>query len=165
MIPMTTSSGTRSPRSMISFDFFPSSVPAAIAALSMSPVDNCGSRQSPCRILAWVPLPAPGGPNRIRFIARLFRPGAFESRLLDKTLILLGDEMALNLRNSVHGHADHDQERSAAEGELLHIIGPADDFRDQADRRKIQRTDDRDAGQHVVDIFGRTLSWTDARDE
>src|SRR6267142_2838246 len=104
-MPMTTSSGTRSPRSMISFDLFPRSVPAAMAARSMSPVDNWGSRHSACRIFACVPLPAPGGPNRIRFIARLFRPGAFETRLLDKTLILLGDEMALYLRHRVHGHA------------------------------------------------------------
>src|SRR6266436_8077827 len=148
MMPMTTSSGTRSPRSMIALDFFPSSVPAAIAALSMSPVDNCGRRQSPCRILAWVPLPAPGGPNRMRFIARLFRPGAFETRLLDKTLILLGDEMALNLRHGVHGHADDDQERGAAKGELLHIVGAADDLRDQADGREIERAHDGDARQH-----------------
>src|SRR3977135_1746303 len=157
-MPITTSSGTSSPRSMIAFDFFPSSVPAAIAARSMSPVDNWGSRQSACRIFACVPLPAPGGPNRIRFIARLFRPGAFESRLLDKPLILLGDEMTLNLRDRIHGHADHDQERSAAEGELLHIVRSADDFRDQADSREIQRTDDGDAGQHIIDVFGCALA-------
>ena len=68
MMRTTTSSGTRSPLSMIALALRPISVPAFTAARSMSPVE---SWMSPCLAaisLACVPLPAPGGPSRIRFI-------------------------------------------------------------------------------------------------
>ena len=41
--------------------------PAATCARSMSPVEMCGSAKSSRRRSACVPLPAPGGPSRIRF--------------------------------------------------------------------------------------------------
>ena len=44
----------------------PSSVLAARAARSMSPVAMCGTPKSSVSSAAWVPLPAPGGPRRIR---------------------------------------------------------------------------------------------------
>ncbi|HKB96291.1 MAG TPA: nucleoside monophosphate kinase, partial [Rhizomicrobium sp.] len=44
---------------------------AAIAARNMSPVESCGSPRFSVSILDWVPLPAPGGPNRTRFTAAL----------------------------------------------------------------------------------------------
>ena len=46
--------------------FLPSSVSSLTLARSMSPVEMNGSWKSRCRRSAWVPLPAPGGPNRIR---------------------------------------------------------------------------------------------------
>src|SRR3954462_1857172 len=60
------SSETSCPASMI----FPASIPrgvfAARAARSMSPVEICGMPNFSRMKLAWVPLPAPGGPRRIK---------------------------------------------------------------------------------------------------
>ena len=53
------------------FAFRPSSVPALIAARSMSPVEICGMPYFLVMKLACVPLPAPGGPNSMNRIARL----------------------------------------------------------------------------------------------
>src|ERR1044071_6979720 len=62
MIP----SDTSWPASMI----FPASIPrgvfAARAARSMSPVEICGMPNFSRMKFAWVPLPAPGGPRRIK---------------------------------------------------------------------------------------------------
>ena len=68
MILTTTSSGTSSPLSMIALALRPISVPACTAARSMSPVDSWISPRLAAISLACVPLPAPGGPSRIRFI-------------------------------------------------------------------------------------------------
>src|SRR4029450_3474032 len=60
---MTMSSGTRSPRSMYSSPALPSSVPLATSSRSRSPVAILArSKWSAIRV-AWVPLPAPGGPT------------------------------------------------------------------------------------------------------
>ncbi len=67
IMPMITSSGTSSPAFMYAVPPRPSSVPSATCARSMSPVEMCGRTKSACRRSAWVPLPAPGGPSRIRF--------------------------------------------------------------------------------------------------
>src|SRR5450631_3951564 len=61
------SSGTRSPASMYSLAFLPSSVSSLTLARSMSPVEMNGSWKSDRRRSACVPLPAPGGPKRMRF--------------------------------------------------------------------------------------------------
>ena len=45
------------------------SVPAATAARSMSPVESWTIPRCSTSRLAWVPLPAPGGPRRMMFIA------------------------------------------------------------------------------------------------
>ena len=47
----------------------PTSLPEATAALSMSPVESWTSPYLAAMPLAWVPLPAPGGPSRIRFMS------------------------------------------------------------------------------------------------
>ena len=59
------SSETRLPESITFLAAMPSGVPAAIAARSMSPVDTCGIECACVMKVAWVPLPAPGGPRRI----------------------------------------------------------------------------------------------------
>lgn len=55
---MTTSSVTRAPDAMRSLAFLPTSVPAATAALSMSPVDSWGVPHLSTIFGACVPLPA-----------------------------------------------------------------------------------------------------------
>ena len=68
---MMTSSGTRAPASMKLFAFRPISVPSLTAARRMLPVLMEGMFSFAQMISAWVPLPAPGAPNRIRFIGIL----------------------------------------------------------------------------------------------
>src|SRR6267378_2857856 len=62
---MMMSSETNCPASMTFFAARPSGVPAFTAARNMSPVEICGMRKCSLMKLAWVPLPAPGGPRRI----------------------------------------------------------------------------------------------------
>src|SRR3989441_13282173 len=65
---MMMSSETSCPASMTFFAARPSGVPAFTAARNMSPVEICGMRKRSLMKLAWVPLPAPGGPKRISLI-------------------------------------------------------------------------------------------------
>src|SRR2546423_15041231 len=44
-------------------------------------------------------------------------------RLPDQPLILVGEQIALNLRHRIHGHADHDQQRRAAKVERHRGVG------------------------------------------
>jgi len=55
----------RPPDSMYSFAFFPSSVSFFRASRSISPVEMWGNFRLSLIRRAWVPLPAPGGPNII----------------------------------------------------------------------------------------------------
>ncbi len=66
--PTTRSSETSPPASITSFACLPTSVPAATAARSMSPVLSCGMPSASTILGACVPLPAPGGPNRIMIL-------------------------------------------------------------------------------------------------
>src|SRR5215213_5616702 len=59
---MTSSSGTRSPWSMYSLATVPSSVPLATSSRSRSPVAILARSKCSAIRVAWVPLPAPGGP-------------------------------------------------------------------------------------------------------
>ena len=76
MIAITTSSGTSSPRAMMSFARWPTGVPAATAARNMSPVESWTIPCLETSRCACVPLPAPGGPSRISLIA--CRPRNFD---------------------------------------------------------------------------------------
>src|SRR5581483_6386002 len=105
---------------------------------------------------AWVPLPDPGGPRSISLIG--VRPPAVgernspvvldpngalaaapsQFRLPDQPLILMGEQIALNLRHSVHGDTDHDQKRRTTKVEGYGGVGNQN-FGNQADNRKINR--------------------------
>src|SRR5580704_3349195 len=89
---------------------------------------------------------------------------ASQFRLPDQPLILMGEQIALNLRHRVHGDTDHDQKRRAAKVERHRRIGNQN-FRNQADDREINRSDHSDARQHVIDVFGGALARPDARNE
>src|SRR2546426_7805319 len=78
---MMTSSETSCPASMTFFAASPSGVPAFTAARNMSPVEICGMRKRSLMKLAWVPLPAPGGPKRISLIVV---PGIASKHLSDE---------------------------------------------------------------------------------
>jgi len=68
---MMMSSLTRPPESITFLAATPSGVPAFTAARSMSPVEICGMPNFLQMKAAWVPLPAPGAPNRISLIGFL----------------------------------------------------------------------------------------------
>ena len=59
---------------------------------------------------------------------------------LDQAFILVREQMALHLRHRIHGDADHDQQRGAAEIEHARRIGE-DDFRQQTHEREIDGAD------------------------
>ena len=61
-------SGTRSPLSIIFFALNPKSVLDLTSSLKISPVDIWTILNLLIRNFAWVPFPAPGGPNNIKFI-------------------------------------------------------------------------------------------------
>src|SRR5438128_6534494 len=63
---MMMSSDTSWPASITFFAAMPISVPALMAARSMSPVEIWGMLYFSLMKFAWVPLPAPGAPNRMR---------------------------------------------------------------------------------------------------
>ncbi len=72
--------------------------------------------------------------------------------------------MALQLRHRIHGDTHDDQQRGAAE--IEGNPGIADqEFRQQTHQREIEGADNRDAGQHIVDVFRGALTRTDARNE
>ena len=77
MIATTRSSLTRPPLFMTPSASLPTSVPAATAARSMSPVLSCGVPSCSTMRGACVPLPAPGGPKRmmiVRFVYSVSMP-------------------------------------------------------------------------------------------
>ena len=77
IIPTTTSSGTKSPRAIISFACLPISVSAATAARNISPVESWRISKPSSMRCACVPLPAPGGPKNISFIAACLQASIF----------------------------------------------------------------------------------------
>src|SRR5207302_1746174 len=95
--------------------------------------------------------------------ANLSAPTA-QLRALDQAFILVREQVALDLRHRVHGHADYDQQRGAAEIEWYRSIGD-ENLRQQAYQREISRADHGDAREHIVDVLGGALAGPDARDE
>src|ERR1700722_9597198 len=96
----------------------PSGVPRPIRSRNISPVEMCGTPRRLAIILACVPLPAPGGPIKIR--ARPNRrplapwplcsaiSAAPQLALLHKALVIAHHELRFDLLHGVHGHTDND---------------------------------------------------------
>src|SRR5207248_124175 len=84
-------------------------------------------------------------------------------RLSDQALVLLRDQMALNLGDRIHGDADDDEDRGAAERQDR-VIG-ANRLGNDANKCKIERADHGDARQDVIDVIAGFLAGTDARNE
>src|SRR5687768_5838111 len=85
-------------------------------------------------------------------------------RLLDEVAILMGDQVALNLRDRVHRHVDDDEQAGAAEIEG-HARLAEQNLRNKADQDEIGRAHHRHARDQMVEIGLGRLAWTDARDE
>src|ERR1044071_619825 len=199
MIPLRRSSGTSPPFSISGPATRPSAVPAAMASRSMSPVEILGTRRWPARRPAWVPLPAPGGPRKMTR-APIAGSGLGLASATDpsplarsaEAFVVAHDELRLHLGDRVHGHADDDQERGAAEieveaeafrdpaqvvvGQEVVEAGPDDgDGRDleagdeelgkDGDEGQVDGAPEGDAAQDVVQVFGGTLPRADAGHE
>src|SRR3954449_7124625 len=108
---LVTSSGTYSPASMYRLASRPSGVPWETLARKMSPVEMAGILKCSATNFAWVPLPAPGGP----MISRRMRSVS----LAQESFVVALLELALDLLHGVERHADHDEDRRAAERESL----------------------------------------------
>src|SRR5215210_6727725 len=122
-------SSTSSPDAMIPFTFCPSAVPELTASRSISPVEIAGTPSWLASRVAWVPLPAPGGPSRtilgrpLRAIPKLVAgslsaPPTTDATLFHEPFVVAHHELAFDLLDRIHRHADHDEERGAAEVEL-----------------------------------------------
>src|ERR1700752_3579171 len=110
----------------------PSDVPLAIFSRSMSPVDKCGTPKCLASTLACVPFPAPGGPRKITArsncstdlpsaVATLVfinLPPAAQPALPRKTFVIPHGQLCFQLLHGVHGHANDDQQRRAAQIKL-----------------------------------------------
>src|SRR5690348_12400890 len=132
----------------------PSGVPCETLARKMSPVEIAGTPNRPATNLAWVPLPAPGGPIRMSLIS------AQESFVVS----LL--ELALDLLHRVEGDADHDQQGGTAEREVLAGVDQGQGCEgDQRDQAQVERAGQRDAGQDVVEVLLGRLACPDPGDE
>src|ERR1700733_5752599 len=86
----------------------------------MSPVERCGTPKYLATCLACVPLPAPGGPRKITARPSVWRctssiPAAPQLSFLDEALVIAHHQLCLDLLHSIHGHAHHNEQRSAAE--------------------------------------------------
>src|SRR5882724_2017866 len=162
--PTISASGTSSPFSMMPLAFLPSSLPEATAARSMSPVESWTRPRSCCRRCAWVPLPAPGGPRRMMFIALRSSAAAPQAGLLDETLVLVGEQVRLDLGHRIERDRDHDQQAGAAEVERHAATGDQQLGQD-ADRRQVERADHGQAIEDVFQVLGRVLAGTDAGHE
>src|ERR1700724_2050619 len=121
---MTRSSGTSAPRSIKSLASRPSSVSRERCARSRSPLAMWGIPYFVTMRRAWVPLPAPTGPSRMRS-----RGGTAPSRPLapNEAPIVAHDELSFELPHRVQRNADHDQHRGAGDGERLEAGGGFDE--------------------------------------
>src|SRR5215218_8219645 len=168
---LTMASDTNSPASITALAWRPTGVPALTAARSMSPVDSWTMPRLAIRRCACVPLPAPGGPRRMMSMAyppcrpRRSAPlGALQLRLLDEVAILVGDQVALDLADRVHGDVDNDEQAGAAEREIDARLG-RQDLRNQADDGQVGRANHGDAIEQIVEIMLGRLARANAGDE
>src|SRR3954471_24167549 len=149
-----TSLGTYSPSSMNRLAWTPRGVPSETLARKMSPVEIAGILKCSAMNLAWVPLPAPGGPMMISGISA------------QESFVVALLELALDLLHRVERDAHHDQDRRATEREVLVRVDEHEgDERDQGDETEVQRARQRDAGQDVGQVVLGRLARPDPGDE
>src|SRR5690606_31396447 len=87
-----------------------------------------------------------------------------ELGLLDQALILMGNQVSLNLSNRVERNTHNDQQRRTTEVER-HTSRRNQELRKETDQDQVDRPDESDAGQHIVDVFSSALAGTIAWNE
>src|SRR5947209_783558 len=104
---------------MIPCTFCPSSLFAATASRSMSPVEIAGTRICRERTAAWVPLPEPGGPRSTTFnVPSQSASSPTDAAFLHEPFVIAHHELTFDLLDRVHRTAHHDEEPGAAEVEV-----------------------------------------------
>src|SRR4029450_3045422 len=116
----------------------------------MSPVETAGIPKCSATNLAWVPLPAPGGPMMISRMSgdpsrsAVPRSTSHDSSAQESFVVALL-ELALDLLHGVEGDTHHDEDRGTAEREVLVRVDDDErDQRDQRDQAEVERTRQRD---------------------
>src|SRR6266511_746678 len=155
------SSGTRSPRFMYSSASRPAGVPAAAAARNRSPVETCSMPYRAERRAACVPFPAPCLPSRTSRGPLLI--GAL--RLGEEALVVAHHQLAVDLLHRFERDAHGDQQCRAPEGELSDVPQREHQQWRYRDRRKEQRSGQRDAFQGLREVPLRRRPRSDAGDE
>src|SRR5579872_2597583 len=108
---------------------------------------------------------------------------------LDEALVIAHHELGFDLLNRIHGHADHDEQRSAAEieidvqpfehesphmviepsaqssGQMMEVNTRDHPFREQADRGEIDAADKGEPAQDAIDVLGGVAAGAYAGDE
>src|SRR3954471_17388791 len=136
----------------------PISVPLAIASRSMSPVAMCGIPASAEMRLAWVPLPAPGGPRMTMSSAKV--------ALLQESLVVAHHHLRLHLAHGVERDAHHDEDRGATEGTVRCLREAAVADEEGRQRRhggEIKRPGESKPREDAVEVLRRGRARPDAR--
>src|SRR5260370_10420459 len=104
-----------------------------------------------------------------------------------EAVVVAHDELRFDLLRGIHGDADDDEQRGAAkvevdaetighpgrqavkdgadEPDMVEVDSADEQGRNDGDDDEVERADQRDAGEHVVDEVGGEFAWADARDE
>src|SRR3954452_13742120 len=85
----------------------------------------------------------------------------------EETFVVALHQLALDLLHSVERHPDHDQDRGAAEREVL--VVPAgeveEEVREDGHDAEVDRAGQRDSGEDELEVLRRRASGSDAGDE
>src|SRR5215208_5419591 len=117
-----------------------------------------GSLKSSLRRSAWVPLPAPGGPRRMRFSSLKART------LLQEALVVAHHQLGLELLHRVQGDADDDQQRGSAEEEVGAGLVYEDGWQ-RGDGRQVERARKGQASQDAIEELRRRAARPHPRNE
>src|SRR3954470_11311493 len=116
--------------------------------------------KSSVSLAAWVPLPAPGGPSRMRLSSLTGRA----DYLFEEALVVAHHQLRLELLHRVQRDAHHDQDRGASEVEVgARLV--EQDRREGRDRRQVQGAGEGQPGKDAVEELRRRSAWPHPGDE
>ena len=87
---------------------------------------------------------------------------------VQEALVVAHEHLRLECADGLKCNTDNDDDGRAAQGdtgELLRLRARADDQRRDRDDAQVDRAEERDLVEHLLDEFARRLACTEARDE
>src|SRR5579885_174976 len=190
---LTSSSGTSLPAWISLSALRPISSWAAICVRSISPVEMCGPFRHCWISFAWVPLPEPGEPNRIRAGAAAFldsgAPAATDTaRTWSEPFIMPHNQLRFNLVHGIHRNTHHNEQRGAAKVEVhseaieqparkmridevpnerqaLQLDALDHDLRNDRQQRQVEPAHHSDLRKDLVHVLGGILAGPDSGNE